>query len=415
MKYIPEYIFILLFLIVLDYSLALLIESSPRKKHWLIFSIGANVLTLIGFKYFNFFTGYSILLPIGLSFHTLQSMSYVIEVTRGRQKAERNFITYALYVMFYPQLVAGPIERPQNLLKQFYDVHHFEVKRVASGLLLMLVGFYKKIVIADYIAQLVNPVFSSPAQSSGTDCIIAALAFAIQLYCDFSGYSDIARGCARVMGFELSLNFDHPFNSTNLAEFWRRWHMSLTGWFRDYVYIPLGGSRKSALRTFFNIMLVFILSGLWHGTGLTFTVWAALNGLIVAYLHFQSRFGWFNLKIKSKWFGVVLTYVYFSFTLIFFRSTSLEDSLIVVSRLFSGGAPTFANSFNMIMAAGLILSLEIIQFVQRNYTSIQQKLSGRTWQRWTLYYVATVLLFVLTYLSVTHQNEMDQPFIYFQF
>lgn len=416
-SYIPVYILVLFFLIVLDYGLGLIIESSPqnRKKDWLFFSIAANVLTLIGFKYFDFFSGRHILLPIGLSFHTMQSMSYVIEVSRGTQKAERNFLTYALYVMFFPQLIAGPIERPQALLKQFYEVHKFDLKRILSGFQLMLFGFYKKVVIADYISVLVNPVFKNPVQSSGTDFVIAAVTFSMQIFCDFSGYSDIARGAARVMGFELSQNFDQPFGATNLSDLWKRWHMTLTSWFRDYVYIPLGGSRNSSLRTFFNIMLVFLLSGLWHGTGWTFIVWAELNGLMTAIIYFVSRFGWVRFNLKSTALGVIATYLYFSFAGIFFRSSTMEDALFIVSRLFSGGAPTFANTFNITLAIGLIVSLEMIHYVQRNFQSIKSKLANRTWERWTVYYVFAVFLFVLTYLSLTNQNELDQPFIYFQF
>ena len=415
MSYIPAYIFILFFLIVLDYGLGLLIESSDRdkKKSWMFFSIAANVLALLGFKYFDFFSGRHILLPIGLSFHTMQSMSYVIEVSREKQNAERNFLTYALYVMFFPQLIAGPIERPQNLLKQFYDVHKFEIKRVLSGIQLMIFGFYKKVVIADCISALVNPVFENPMQSSGTDFVIAAATFSMQIYCDFSGYSDIARGAARVLGFELSQNFTQPFGATNIAALWKRWHITLTSWFRDYVYIPLGGSRTSSLKTFLNIMLVFLLSGLWHGTGLTYIVWAELNGLAVAFLYFVPRFGW--LKLRSTALGVILTYLYFSFTLIFFRSSTMDDALYIVSRLFSGGSATVANTYNIALTIGLIFSLETIHFVQRNFQSIKSKLADSTWQRWTVYYVFTVLFFVLTFLSVANQNEMDQPFIYFQF
>ena len=411
-NYVPAYIFILFFLITLDYRLALIIESSPRnkKKSWLVLSIGANVLTLLVFKYFDFFTGNTILLPIGLSFHTMQSMSYIIEVFREKQKTERNFLTYALYVMFFPQLVAGPIERPQNLLRQFYEVHEFDIKRALSGFQLILFGFYKKVVIADYLSTLVDHVYRNPTQSSGTDFVIASVTFSMQIYCDFSGYSDIARGTARVIGFELHQNFDHPFGASNLAELWKRWHITLTNWFRDYVYIPLGGSKKSSSTTFLNIMLVFLLSGLWHGAGWTFLAWAALNGLMVAFLHlFAGRF-----KLKSRAFGILLTYLYFSFTIIFFRSPSIGSALFIVSRLFSGGALNMA-SFNIALAVALIASLEIIHFAQRNFQIIKVWFSQKIWQKWLAYYVSAVILIVLTYLSVANQNNLDQPFIYFQF
>lgn len=417
MSYIPQYILILFFLITLDYILGLVIEGVPqnKKKAWLVLSIAANVLTLLGFKYSGFFAGHEILLPIGLSFHTMQSMSYVIEVSCGRQTAERNYLTYALYVMFFPQLVAGPIERPQKLLPQFHEVHQFDLKRVKSGLILMLLGLYKKVVISNFISVLINPVYKNPLQSSGTDFLLAALTFSIQLYCDFSGYSDIARGAARVLGFELSENFNQPFRSSNLADLWRRWHMTLTGWFRDYVYIPLGGNRHFFLKTFFNIMLVFILSGLWHGTGLNFIMMGALNGLMVALLYFMSRYEWWRSHFNCRYLGTALTFLYFSLTMIFFRSANLNDALYIVSHLFDGGPATVAQAPNIALTVALILSLEALHLLQRNADHLKSFLANKSWLKWAVYYVFAVSFIVLTYLSVTNQNGLDQPFIYFQF
>jgi D-alanyl-lipoteichoic acid acyltransferase DltB (MBOAT superfamily) len=418
MSYIPVYIFILFFLITLDFTLGIIIESAPKGKkyHWLVLSIAANVFTLLFFKYFDFFTGHSILLPIGLSFHTLQSMSYVIEVARGRQKAERNYLTYSLFVMFYPQLVAGPIERPQTLLKQFYDDHKFELNRVLSGATLMLVGFYKKVVIADYISVLVDPVFKNPSLSSGTDILLAGIVFPVQIYCDFSGYSDIARGAAKIMGFELSLNFNQPFNALNITELWNRWHISLYSWFRDYVYIPLGGSQRSNLVTCFNMLLVFLLSGLWHGTGWGFIVWAELNGVMVTILYFTADFRKTKSIFQNKILSIAATYLFFSFTAIFFRSPSIGQSFDMVSRLLTGGAPTVASVFNVMLTLALIFSLESIHFFERNELNIKLALtSSASWLRWSIYYVCTVSFLLLTYLSLTNQNVIDQPFIYFQF
>jgi D-alanyl-lipoteichoic acid acyltransferase DltB (MBOAT superfamily) len=418
MSYIPVYIFILFFLITLDFTLGIIIESAPKEKkyHWLVLSIAANVFTLLFFKYFDFLTGHSILLPIGLSFHTLQSMSYVIEVARGRQKAERNYLTYSLFVMFYPQLVAGPIERPQTLLKQFYDDHKFELNRVLSGATLMLIGFYKKVVIADYISVLVDPVFKNPSLSSGTDILLAGIVFPVQIYCDFSGYSDIARGAAKIMGFELSLNFNQPFNALNITELWNRWHISLYSWFRDYVYIPLGGSQRSNLVTCFNMLLVFLLSGLWHGTGWGFIVWAELNGVMVTILYFTADFRKTKSIFQNKILSIAATYLFFSFTAIFFRSPSIGQSFDMVSRLLTGGAPTVASVFNVMLTLALIFSLESIHFFERNELNIKLALtSSASWLRWSIYYVCTVSFLLLTYLSLTNQNVIDQPFIYFQF
>jgi D-alanyl-lipoteichoic acid acyltransferase DltB (MBOAT superfamily) len=222
-----------------------------------------------------------IILPIGLSFHTFQSLSYVVEVYRGRQRAEYNFINYATYVMFFPQLVAGPIERPQNLLHQFREVHHFDYARVVSGLQRMAWGFFKKVVVADRLALYVNDVYSAPRDHNGLQLTIGTFFFAYQIYCDFSGYSDIAIGTARILGFDLMENFRTPYYSRSVSEFWHRWHISLSTWFRDYLYIPLGGSRVSEARWYFNILVTFCISGLWHGANWTYVVWGLLNGVYI--------------------------------------------------------------------------------------------------------------------------------------
>ena len=267
MAFVPVFILILVFTIIVDYFAGIFIEQSDGKKRklFLIASLIANIGVLVVFKYYNFmnenFTfllkGFAlenplpflkILLPIGLSFHTFQAMSYTIEVYRGNHKAERHFGIYALYVMFYPQLVAGPIERPQNILGQFYEKHDFDYDRVVNGLRLMLWGFFKKIVIADRLAVFVNEVYNQPNEYNGGAIWLSTFFFAIQIYCDFSGYTDIARGAARVMGYELLLNFNRPYFATSIKEFWSRWHISLSTWFRDYLYIPLGGNRVGVFR-----------------------------------------------------------------------------------------------------------------------------------------------------------------------
>ncbi|OFZ56311.1 MAG: alginate O-acetyltransferase, partial [Bacteroidetes bacterium RIFCSPHIGHO2_02_FULL_44_7] len=280
MAFIPAYILILLVTIVVDYIAGILIEKSQGKKRklYLLISIVANIGFLAFFKYYNFASTnltelaqflhwnysvpvLSIILPIGLSFHTFQAMSYTIEVYRGKQVAERHFGIYALYVLFYPQLVAGPIERPQNLLHQFREEHSFDYRRVTDGLKLMLWGLFKKVVIADRAAVFVDTVFNSPGDFQGVSFIIAAALFSFQIYCDFSGYSDIAIGAAQVMGFKLMDNFNRPYFSKSIAEFWKRWHISLSTWFKDYLYIPLGGNRVGKPRWYFNLFFVFLLSG----------------------------------------------------------------------------------------------------------------------------------------------------------
>ncbi|HEY4335802.1 MAG TPA: MBOAT family O-acyltransferase, partial [Puia sp.] len=279
MFFIPAYILILLFTVTLDYFAGIAIEkaSGRRRKWFLVMSIAGNLGVLVVFKYGGFFTAqvnallqvlhspgslpvWEIILPIGLSFHTFQAMSYTIEVYRGNYPAERHFGLYAVYVLFYPQLVAGPIERPAGLLRQLRERHVFDWGNLGVGLRLMLWGFFKKLVIADRLGGYVNYVYNNLDHLSSVYVVLAVVFFSFQIYCDFSGYSDIAIGAARTMGFRLVTNFDRPYFARNIREFWARWHISLTSWFRDYVYIPMGGNRVHWYR---NILFVFLLSGLW--------------------------------------------------------------------------------------------------------------------------------------------------------
>jgi alginate O-acetyltransferase complex protein AlgI len=297
MAFMPIYLGILGFTIVVDYFAGIYLErfEGATKKWFLALSLLANVGVLAIFKYYGFLTdnltgvghlfgmefnfpALKILLPIGLSFHTFQAMSYTIEVYRGHQKAERNFGIYSLYVMFYPQLVAGPIERPQNLIHQFYEKHTWDTDRVKLGLLQMAQGLFKKVVIADRLALLVDTVYGDLGSQSGGSLILASVFYSFQIYCDFSGYSDIAIGAARVMGFNLMENFNAPYSAKSIPEFWRRWHISLSTWFKDYVYFSLGGNRVSVPRWYLNIMIVFVLSGIWHGASWNFVIWGALHG-----------------------------------------------------------------------------------------------------------------------------------------
>jgi D-alanyl-lipoteichoic acid acyltransferase DltB (MBOAT superfamily) len=299
MCFIPIYILILAATIAVDYAAGILIERTPnpaRKKAYLIMSIVSVCAILFVFKYFNFFNNnlaalarvlhwnypmktLRLILPIGLSFHTFQSLSYVFEVYRGRQPAEKHFGIYSLYVMYFPQLVAGPIERPQNLLHQFKEVKRFDWQRVCNGVSLSLWGLFKKVVVADSLAIYTDTIYNNSRQHTGTSLLLATYFFAIQIYCDFSGYSDIARGISRIYGIELMNNFETPYFAKSISEFWSRWHISLSTWFRDYVYIPLGGNRVSLPRNMFNIAVVFLISGLWHGANWTFVIWGALHGI----------------------------------------------------------------------------------------------------------------------------------------
>ncbi len=376
MAFIPAYILILAVTITVDYVAGLGLEKfEGRKKRWvLIASILSNVGMLAFFKYFNFanenlaalanFIGWNypihnlaIILPIGLSFHTFQSLSYTIEVYRGHQKAERHFGYLALYVMYYPQLVAGPIERPQNILHQLHAEQHFDYQRVADGLKRMAWGMFKKVVIADRMVQFVNPVYTDPASFEGPALVLATLAFSIQIYCDFSGYSDIALGSAQVMGVKLMKNFDHPYFARSIADFWRRWHISLSTWFRDYLYIPLGGNRVSMPRWAFNLFVTFLVSGLWHGANWTYIIWGVLHGSYFVFFSLTEPF-WQRLSALIKLdtlprfkfaLAMLTTFSLVTFAWIFFRAASLQDALYIARHLVSGWPSYLARSWNTVV------------------------------------------------------------------
>jgi D-alanyl-lipoteichoic acid acyltransferase DltB (MBOAT superfamily) len=378
MAFVPIYILILGFTIAVDYGAGILIEraSGARRRAWLVMSLAANIGVLAVFKYWNFLAENSngvlaalhvarpmplleILLPIGLSFHTFQAMSYTIEVFRGRQAAERHFGIYALYVMFYPQLVAGPIERPQNLLHQFRERHVFEADRVLEGLSRMLAGLFKKVVVADQLAVVVSQVYGRPQHYGAGALLLATWAFAVQIYCDFAGYSDIAIGAARVMGFSLMENFDRPYFATSIVDFWRRWHVSLSTWFKDYLYLPLGGNRVATPTRARNLLIVFVVSGLWHGAAWTFVVWGAVHGLYVVTSVITAQW---RVRVLTA-LGVdrsgplltvvriVVTFNLVSLAWIFFRAGSLSDAIYILERLAAGAAYAAGHSVMLLSQA----------------------------------------------------------------
>lgn len=456
MAFVPAYILILAAIILVHYVAGLRMGRMDGKdrKLWLILSVVAALSILFTYKYFNFvssnFNGLAeligwnypietlqLILPIGLSFFTFQSLSYVIEVYRGKHKPERHIGVYAAYVMFYPQLVAGPIERPQNLLRQFSEKHHFDYNRVTSGLKLMAWGMFKKVVIADRLATLVNPVFADPTAYSGLTLALVTVLFAYQIYCDFSGYSDIAIGSAKVMGFKLMNNFERPYFSKSIQEFWRRWHISLSTWFRDYVYIPLGGNRVSPARWHFNIFATFLLSGIWHGANWTFVIWGALHGgaFVISHLtenirdRFTQLIGLTKLPVVHKVIRVALTFGLVCLAWVFFRANSLDDALFITTHIFSGlgnaavdmitmdfGAIREALDLNAIgegqweflIALALIVFLEFVHFVQRK-GSIRDLIAAKPLVvRWAAYHAFVLMILILGVFG-------EQQFIYFQF
>jgi D-alanyl-lipoteichoic acid acyltransferase DltB (MBOAT superfamily) len=449
MAFIPVYILVLALTILIDYTAALFIERAEGKKRkkFLIASIVSTCGVLFVFKYFNFFNAnlshlarflhwnyslesLSLILPIGLSFHTFQSLSYVIEVYWGNYKAEHHFGIYALYVMFYPQLVAGPIERPGNLLHQFYDKHTYDDQRVMDGLKLMAWGLFKKMVIADRLAILVDQVYNNPTQYTGIPLIAACLLFAYQVYCDFSGYSDIAIGAAQVMGFRLVDNFNKPFfYATSTGDLWRRWHMSLMNWFRDYVYAPLGRNHKGKWRRYFNVFFVFALSGLWHGSKWGLILWGAMNGFYIIFsawtrglrkrlVHWVSldRFSAFRKVLQS-----VFTFLLFCAGAPLFRAENLSDAYYVLTHLGAGlgSAAGIQMSLRSLYSLNLgkyeltvaLVSIGFMEFIQKIETrgGMRHLLSEKPiWFRWPIYYI---LLLSLIFFGVYN----DQAFIYFQF
>jgi D-alanyl-lipoteichoic acid acyltransferase DltB (MBOAT superfamily) len=345
-------------------------------------------------------------------------MSYTIEVYRGHQKAERNFGIYALYVMFYPQLVAGPIERPQNLLHQFYEKHTFEYERVVEGLKLMLWGLFMKLVIADRLAIYVNAVYNNAEQHTGLTLALATVFFAFQIYCDFAGYSNIAIGAAKVMGFKLMTNFNRPYLSKSISEFWKRWHISLSTWFRDYLYISIGGNRVSIPRWYFNLMLVFVISGLWHGANWTYIIWGSLNGFYLVFAivteNFRKRLGSILLLDRvpkvNNFLQILITFVLACFAWIFFRAGSSEEAFQIVKKIFTLSGTIFIGSPSVLIYSffGIIL-LILVELKVEYFNNAVSFFNHPHWLVRKLSYSFLIMLILL--IGVFDGGQ----FIYFQF
>lgn len=344
-----EYLSLILLSTLIDYGAAIAIAASnrsQRRKALLLLSLASNLGILFFFKYANFFSSslqaafgsfnifvdvpvYTYLLPVGISFYTFQSMSYTIDVYRGSREPERHLGLFALYVAFFPQLVAGPIERSTHLLPQFGQKVSFNSDQVQAGLRLMLLGYFKKLVIADNLAVYVDAVFNTPDQVVGWPILIAGYFFGLQIYCDFSAYTDIARGAAKIMGFDLMENFRAPYLSKSVKEFWGRWHISLSTWFRDYVYLPLGGNRVGPLRWTGNILLVFVLSGLWHGANWTFVCWGLVHGIWMNVERGLKRVSLFRVP----WVGWLVTFHVVTFSWFFFRAGNMGEFVTLMRHL----------------------------------------------------------------------------------
>jgi len=429
MSFVPYYILILFVTIVIDYFAGILIERSTgrRRVTYLWLSIVSTCLVLFVFKYYNFFidnvnglaamigwnyalASLKIILPIGLSFHTFQSLSYVIEVYRGNQRAESNFGIYSLYVMYYPQLVAGPIERPQNLLYQFRRVNNFKYANFYRGLRLVVVGFFMKLVVADRLAIYVDAVYNNAENHSGVSLAFATVFFSFQIYCDFAGYSAIAIGVSRIMGIKLMTNFRRPYFAESVSEFWRRWHISLSTWFKDYVYVSLGGSRRGKWRTRINLMITFLISGFWHGANWTYVVWGGLNGL---YLIVESSIVGARRRRAAR--GVSLlrsmfVFVLISFSWIFFRSATVGDAWLIVVKImaFSGKLFIPDNVEMLIYCVVAILMLVVLEvFYELIYQHRLLKVNSRR--------ISDVMMLFMIVTIVLMGVFDGGQFIYFQF
>ena len=430
MAFVPVYLGILGLTIVIDYFAGIYLErfQGGAKKIFLGCSLLANLGVLAVFKYYFFFSDnfnflanyfslpvhfpvFNFLLPIGLSFHTFQAMSYTIEVYRGNQKAERNFGIYSLYVMFYPQLVAGPIERPQNLIHQFYEKHVWDTARVKSGLLQMMQGFFKKVVIADRLAMVVDPAYANLSSQSSLNLIIASIFYSFQIYCDFSGYSDIAIGASKVMGFKLMNNFNAPYTATSIPDFWRRWHISLSTWFKDYVYFSLGGNRVSVPRWYINIMIVFILSGFWHGASWNFVIWGALHGLFQlmgltlnrVFPHLAAD----QLRsVAGIWMYRLFTFLLVTIAWVFFRIPKFGDIQIYFRQITQG---TFSDPISLAFNTNELLFSILLIVGLYLYDLKRDKIKVDSVQ--LFWPIMAGMAFLIYFFGVFNMKQ----FIYFQF
>ena len=420
----------------IDYWSARAIEGGApeRRERWLALSVCANLGILAFFKYFNFFIdsfvelarvigwsaprgGLEIVLPVGISFYTFQTMSYTIDVYRGRMPAVRDFGLFALYVVYFPQLVAGPIERATNLLPQLDSDRRITWDQLRDGGWLVLVGLFKKVVVADNMARVVDPVFSAGGPVDGVTALLAVYAFALQIYADFSGYTDIARGVSKMLGVELMLNFRRPYFAADPREFWQRWHISLSQWLRDYLYIPLGGNRGGAARNYRNLMLTMLLGGLWHGASWMFVIWGAIHGgLLVAHRLWLEWIG--PAAARLRWLVAPLAWLGFfhavCFAWIFFRARSMAEAGNILSSFGGGFAVSEANVTTiafMLLCAGPLLALDA-------WEEVHERLRGRTGPPFIFGAPAPLRGFIyavlIVYLAVVGAPA-GVEFIYFQF
>jgi alginate O-acetyltransferase complex protein AlgI len=435
-----RFLFLLIFSTLLDYFTGIKIHeaiSQNKKKFWLWLSICVNLGFLGVFKYYNFFSasfaeGLSLLgikanfwtlqviLPVGISFYTFHGLSYIFDIYKSRIKPEKNFIDYSVFVSFFPLLVSGPIERATHLLPQILKKREFEYSKAVDGLRQILWGLFKKIVIADNCAEYANTIFNNSSAYTGSTLVLGAIFFTIQIYCDFSGYSDIALGTARLFGIDLLRNFAFPYFSRDIAEFWRRWHISLSSWFRDYLYIPLGGSKCGIWLKIRNILIIFLVSGFWHGANWTFIVWGLLNAIyIMPSIIFNTNRNNLDsvahgkhLPTVKEFLSMGITFCLTVFAWIFFRAENVKHAIRYISEIFSSSLLTIPH-FPGFRTAAPIVFLTVIFFViewfgrEQKYAIEHFGLKWYKYIRWTAYYCIIIVIFCF--------GGKEQQFIYFQF
>ncbi|WP_250433632.1 MBOAT family O-acyltransferase [Hanstruepera flava] len=418
-------------------------ENKKKRKGFLMVSLLVNLGFLVYFKYSNFFietfvdtfrlfgkelevSTLNIILPVGISFYTFQTLSYTIDIYRKQLEPTKDVLSFFTFVAFFPQLVAGPIERASHLLPQFYKTYKFNYNQVKSGLLLIAFGLFKKIVVADRVSVLVNQVYNGPEAYLGYEIILATILFAFQIYCDFSGYSDIAIGVGRTMGFDLMKNFRSPYLSKSITEFWRRWHISLSTWFRDYVYIPLGGSRDGKYKTYRNLFLVFFVSGLWHGAAMTFIIWGAIHGVIIVVEKSFSKqrrtiakaLGFEINTVSRKLFYIIITFSIVCIAWVFFRANTLSDAITIIQNGFHLKWSQVLNFYDLGLNAQefwtaffAIVLLVVFEWTHQNVSFTKQLAAQPLLFRWCFY---LMIVFTLIIFGV-YGDMAPKEFIYFQF
>lgn len=453
-----KYVFLIFASTIITYVSGIVLEKvnnsqtikkiNVYKKLVVVASCITNLGILIYFKYFNWgiqvitnalshmnirlnIPSVDIILPVGISFYIFQALGYTIDVYRGEIYAEKNIFRYALFVSFFPQLVAGPIERSKNLLKQLAVPHRFNFKNMEEGVLIMLWGYFLKVVVADRIAIFVDCIYEESLQYAGYYYIVASILFAVQIYCDFAGYSTIAMGTAKIMGINLMCNFDAPYLSVSVSEFWRNWHISLTSWFKDYLYIPLGGSRKGSIKKYINKMIVFLISGLWHGASFTYLIWGGLNGLyqIIGEMcrpirdYFVKILGLHRESFGHRLVNIIGTFFLIDFSWIFFRANSMSQAVYIIKSILGANNPWILfdgslyncglnqKNFQLMLIAIVILIVADV-FKKRRISLINKVMVQDAWFQVVIISFSVILLLLF---GIWGGEYNATGFIYFQF